>query len=1257
MRKRIALAGLLLTAGLGASGAPKFIGHGWDMLDSPLTSVRASAEAFRTTGLDGVAISIPQTKQTDGSRISSLSLPQDASWRYGSLAAYEPLLKGFRDASGLKENFLICLWHYTRGRLSWTDDAAWRRFAGNMQVLARLAKRGGMKGIFIDAEDYTKERQFYRAASDPEYDKCAALARQRGREVFAGVFREFPDATVLSFWFFTACRGLESQDPAGLARLDGNLWPHFMNGILDVLPMTARLIDGDESAYKYDSTHAFNAGATRQFWRALQLVAPENRAKFRSCMGVGFGQYMDMYVNEKGKCGSWYFGPVAGSRLEHFRRNLTSAARTAEYVWLYGEKASWVSWKDPVPFRRKWGYSRSTTWEDRLPGFADILAELRDPASAARAVSDRLRSAGAKNLYAANIGRRWAHPKNLNGSFKVSKGDDGLFSRLDAAGVANGSYHVPVDGVNEADSYVVDLRVRGDIGGHAELIWRTNGPFNWHLGRHPVLAGEVDAQGWRRCSRIFHAPAGADGLMFRINVNQAKGESASFRDIAVYKISGTSGPAPLFSDGESAWTVVLPKNAARPVRYAAAELTNTIAKISGASIPVTEEGKFPAKNVIRLVQEGDSLEDVFSVKTRPDGIVLKGSSPRAVMFAAYAFLRDRLGARWYWPGKDGEYLPDLRRYDVPSWEKEYRSPFPLREMSIVGIPGHRHHATERWFAKQFLNSGINTPAVQEDVGLVRITNGHYVTLPGDKKSKERLFSEHPDWFSLLNGKRDIKGLAGCWSSKGYFDYVVSNLVNLVRSRKADIANLFPTDIAPRCECAGCVKNPDISARWWEYYAKIIDAMRKEIPQQRFAGIAYMEYRAVPGVKVKNLDYVEYCHYNRCYFHSLGDPQCTRNARSMDEFRSWRRQAPLGLYGYEFDIFRRAPYIPIWRVIADEMKVFRDMRLTRLKTEYGVDMHKLYGKKPLKRSQIGQISCRLSYYVWAAMAFDPSADVNALVDDFCKHVYGAGAPAMRAYHDVMADAWNAMDRHVTYFNNEMRYFADRLISPEVEKKALGHLRNAAAAAKGNARALREIAVDAECFARWQDAAKSARTEGEVLELDDIREEEGFTVVGWLEAKSRSGKKFQPTRFKVLRGARALHVLAECEEKENPGFDRGTTENDKRLFNWEASSIELFIDSGDGSSRQIAVMPAGGVWDAKDGDMSWNSGLVARPTFSKTGWRIEMSIPYANLGGAPKPGDRWKLMVIRNAETGSKFSSCGWPLNAHRDFSSAATLKFK
>ncbi len=725
--------------------------------------------------------------------------------------------------------------------------------------------------------------------------------------------------------------------------------------------------------------------------------------------------------------------------------------------------------------------------------------------------------------------------------------------------------------------------------------------------------------------------------------------------------SGPSGRAgadaevrPLFDGGRSAWVVVVPDGAARPLRYAAEELTNTLAKISGAHFGVVAASEAPRRNVIRLEAPAkEALEDEFSVSAAPGEIVLRGNSPRGALFAAYAFLRDWMGARWYWPGADGEFLPKLGRYDVAAGRREYRPFFKLREMSICSVWRHRHPDTERWLARVFLNCGVNTPEIKEDVGCVRRASGHWVTLPLEMKRREALFAEHPDWFSLLGGKRDIKGIAGCWSNDGFFSYTVSNLVADIRDKRAVLANYFVADIVPRCECADCTRDPDRSARWWNYYARLIDAIRKEVPGMHFAGLAYQEYRAIPGVKVKNLDHVESCQYNRCYYHALGDPDCAMNARSMKEFRGWAEQAPLALYGYEFDVFGHPLYLPMWRVFADEMRVFRDMDLQRVKTEYNVGLHRLAGRNPPPKSQITQLASRLAHYAWAMAAFDPDIDMEALVGDFCRHVYGGGATDMQAYHGLMATAWGGMKTHITYFGNPPRGAADRMITPALAASARAHLSAAAKAAKGDARASAEIALDAECFENWAKLAEEARSGGVMHDLKEFRED-AFNMVPWLKAKAKKGKP-QPTRFKVYRGADALYVLAECEERENPAFNRGTAKND--AHDWGSDSIEFFIDTGDGACRQIAVTPAGGVWDAKEGDIKWNCGARVRP-FSEDGkWLLEMSFPYGAFGGKPKTGDRWKFMAIRNAGKDSKFSSCGWPVNAHRDFSSAATLVFK
>ena len=725
-----------------------------------------------------------------------------------------------------------------------------------------------------------------------------------------------------------------------------------------------------------------------------------------------------------------------------------------------------------------------------------------------------------------------------------------------------------------------------------------------------------------------------------------------------------SAVLPLFENGRSAWTVVIDRDAAPPERYAAEEFTNFVFKISGARLAVATEDGSPKLNIVRITApDGDTMSDRFTVESAPGKILLEGNSPRAALFAVYAFLRDRLGARWYWPGEGGEFLPRLERFEVDERKKSYSPVFDQRALSICKVWRHRHNDVERWFPRVFINCGINTPAVQRDVGAIRRVTGHYISLPENMEKRKRVFAEHPQWFSLLNGKRDLKGYAGCWSNEEYFNYVVSNAVELIRESRAQQANLFTADILPRCECSGCTRESDVSARWWLFYGRIIEAVRREIPGMSFTGLAYQEYRDIPGVQIRNVDHVEYCHYNRCYYHRLGDATCPRNVKSMDEFRRWGEKAPLGFYGYAFDAMslKKPLYLPLWRMIADEMRVFRNMDMRRVKTEYQVDLQLLpQDAGHREKSRILLLASRLSFYAWAMAAFDPDADMDLLVDDFCRRVYGAGAGDMKAYHNLMADAWEGMKSHIGYYFNSPRGPARDLISDRLKAEARSRLASAAGKTLGDPRAHDEVLLDAECFENWVREAEDAKSNAVVHPLSRTGAADPLAEAGWLEAKARRGRA-QPTRLQVARGVDRLFVLAKCADSGMKAFDRGSGKKDDPNVWGLGAYIEMFIENAVGDRYQLAVSPAGGVWDKRNGDIKWNSSVKAATETSEDGWTMKIELPFADFGGVPKPGDGWKLMVIRNVAIDpgaeAKHSSCGWPVDAHGDWGSAAVLKFR
>ncbi len=291
------------------------------------------------------------------------------------------------------DNFLIL--GANPGNVDWFDDAGWANIVEHWRIAAWLAKQGGLKGLLFDPEPYTPPHNQFGYAAQPERDKhsfgaYAAKARERGRQVMAAVAQEFPDIVLFSYFMnivVSPATGQASPDRV-LATHGYGLLPAFIDGWLDVAPPTATFVDGCEAAYLYNSVEQYLEAAVLIKGACQELVSPENRAKYRAQVQVGFGIYLDAYWNPKEpKWMPWYIDGKGGSRVERLRVNLRTALRVAdEYVWVYGEKFRW--W--PTPNKRV----DEKSWPEALPGCEKVLRFARDPLDYARTQMGELAAAG-----------------------------------------------------------------------------------------------------------------------------------------------------------------------------------------------------------------------------------------------------------------------------------------------------------------------------------------------------------------------------------------------------------------------------------------------------------------------------------------------------------------------------------------------------------------------------------------------------------------------------------------------------------------------------------------------------------------------------------------------------------------------------------------------------------------------------------------------------------------------------------------------
>ena len=377
-------------AALGAA-PKKCIGLCFDVMNTTPSNVLANADQFAANApyLDGVAIGLHGILATaeDGNVVTSqyrYIMHKSHRWTRDAVKGQLPYLKEIVKRPNLKESFLL-FWMTPHGkseRIDWRDDKGWANYAENMANVAWLAKAAGLKGLMLDPEEYGAQGgrlpQYVHTHEDPPYREAAQLARQRGREVFSRVFKEFPDAVIFSLWFmskfdFWLEDGYQPH-PLQNTEQSGELLQYFLNGILDVIPPEARIVDGYEyytgSALKNDYFCKESIITTS----ALPLVAPENVTKYRAQVYSGNAHYLDMYAQKANPKSLWYYPPVNGSRLEHLRLNMEQSFRTAtEYVWLYGERSGKLfNWRDGH-------YEKQKTWEEAIPGFTETVMLAKDP--------------------------------------------------------------------------------------------------------------------------------------------------------------------------------------------------------------------------------------------------------------------------------------------------------------------------------------------------------------------------------------------------------------------------------------------------------------------------------------------------------------------------------------------------------------------------------------------------------------------------------------------------------------------------------------------------------------------------------------------------------------------------------------------------------------------------------------------------------------------------------------------------------------
>lgn len=548
------LMAVIALSALWANGKPakRYLGAGWDVGALPPVDMAQSLDLLAKLPLDGIRFSF-RAKFPDGTNITSSTAMDGRKW---PVDVFDPQFDDVRKITALPnmKHCFIGVRATPNKRLAWTDDAAWEAFAHNMTVLARAAKMTGVKGLSPDYEDYRHQFQYSLEDCDPPLDETLALARRRGAEVHHAIFAAYPDMT-LFFWHF-----LDRHFPHHFTgftdlpqdvRMRQDLFIAYLNGLFDVLPPTARIVACEED-YKYSA-------ARRDFYKAIaeekqfneQLLDPVHRKKHRLQVSLGFAIYLDAYRHDNQKS-QWALGPDRhGSFAGHLIEDVEQATRaTDEYVWFWGEKRTYVPWRNPgiasgIYSCRQYSGDRRQTWDSLFPGFHDSLFRFKDPCGYARkAWASVLSSGGDGNVIAGSSCTSldgfmtWQKKRAHEGTFGI----DGTVGDGDTSSIVMNGVHGCVTAYarncKSGSRYLVRVvsRGEGDAGVGVSVSWLKNGKWDFKTPSVQIPAVGITSSGWIEHLAVVDVPEGNDGFGVKMCGTLRRGQRVWFDNPSVHEM-------------------------------------------------------------------------------------------------------------------------------------------------------------------------------------------------------------------------------------------------------------------------------------------------------------------------------------------------------------------------------------------------------------------------------------------------------------------------------------------------------------------------------------------------------------------------------------------------------------------------------------------------------------------------------------------------------------------------------------------------
>ena len=299
--------------------------------------------------------------------------------------------------------------------------------------------------------------------------------------------------------------------------------------------------------------------------------------------------------------------------------------------------------------------------------------------------------------------------------------------------------------------------------------------------------------------------------------------------------------------GKSVHPVVIAPTASEQTKTAAKTLAEMLSRITGAGFSVQEgdgkagiavgfPGDFPkCPFTSRWTGIAPRQREDYLLRTHPGGVYLLGATDLAVEHAVWDFLYS-LGYRQFFPGNRWEVVPKIREPKIALDVEASPDYYARRIWYGYGTWDYNAEPYKDWCAKNRATSAV------------QLSTGH--AYGGIIRACKQAFEEHPEYYALVDGKRDVRPQAKlCIGNPDLRKTVVKYaLSRFDKNPDMDSISMDPSDGGGWCECQKCAALGSVTDRALLLANEVAAAINEKYPGKLVGMYAYNYHSPPPSIK-------------------------------------------------------------------------------------------------------------------------------------------------------------------------------------------------------------------------------------------------------------------------------------------------------------------------------------------------------------------------------------------------------------------------